>query len=83
MEAASFGSNWLELNTETRKFLSKFPRELGAKGLGQVIEITLIAEERIALQKTGAGVQELVNILGIWPAELELRFPYQSLDSSQ
>jgi hypothetical protein len=30
-----------------------------------VIEITLTAEERIALQKSAAAVQELVNVLGI------------------
>ena len=41
------------------------PCKLGAKGLEQVIEITLTAEERIALQKSAAAVQELVDILGI------------------
>jgi malate dehydrogenase len=41
------------------------PCKLGAKGLEQVIEITLTAEERIALQKSAAAVQELVNVLGI------------------
>src|SRR5437763_1792286 len=41
------------------------PCKLGAKGLEQVIEITLTAEERIALQKSAASVQELVNVLGI------------------
>ena len=41
------------------------PCKLGAQGLEQVIEITLTAEERIALQKSAAAVQELVNILGI------------------
>src|SRR5438477_3836824 len=40
------------------------PCKLGAKGLEQVIEITLTAEERIALQKSAAAVQELVNVLG-------------------
>jgi len=38
---------------------------LGAKGLEQVIEITLTAEERIALQKSAASVEELVDVLGI------------------
>src|SRR5438270_2736097 len=41
------------------------PCKLGAKGLEQVIEITLTAEERIALQKSAASVQELVNVLAI------------------
>ena len=41
------------------------PCKLGARGLEQVIEITLAAEERIALQKSAAAVQELVDILGI------------------
>ncbi len=41
------------------------PCKLGARGLEQVIEITLTAEERIALQKSAAAVQELVDILGI------------------
>jgi malate dehydrogenase len=39
--------------------------KLGAKGLEQVIEITLTTEERIALQKSAAAVPELVSILGI------------------
>src|SRR5260221_606024 len=41
------------------------PCKLGAKGLEQVIEITLTAEERIALQKSAASVQELIDVLGI------------------
>src|SRR5438128_3432135 len=41
------------------------PCKLGAKGLEQVIEITLTAEERIALQKSAAAVQELIDVLGI------------------
>src|ERR1700687_6427293 len=41
------------------------PCKLGAKGLEQIIEITLTAEERIALQKSAAAVQELVNVLGL------------------
>ncbi len=41
------------------------PCKLGARGLEQIIEINLTAEERIALQKSAASVQELVNILGL------------------
>src|SRR6478609_4678881 len=39
--------------------------KLGAKGLEQIIEINLTAEERIALQKSASAVQELVDVLGI------------------
>ncbi|MBV9960493.1 MAG: malate dehydrogenase [Acidobacteria bacterium] len=41
------------------------PCKLGAQGLEQIIEINLTAEERIALQKSAASVQELVDVLGI------------------
>jgi len=41
------------------------PCKLGAKGLEQIIEVNLTAEERIALQKSAASVQELINVLGI------------------
>src|ERR671933_563901 len=41
------------------------PCKLGARGLEQIIEISLTNEERIALHKSAAAVQELVNVLGI------------------
>ncbi|HYX42021.1 MAG TPA: hypothetical protein VE821_10010, partial [Pyrinomonadaceae bacterium] len=41
------------------------PCKLGARGLEQIIEINLTTEERIALQRSAASVQELVNVLGI------------------
>jgi malate dehydrogenase len=41
------------------------PCKLGANGLEQIIEINLLTEERIALQKSAASVQELINVLGI------------------
>ncbi|HYO91297.1 MAG TPA: malate dehydrogenase [Pyrinomonadaceae bacterium] len=41
------------------------PCKLGARGLEQIIEINLTADERIALQKSAASVQDLVNVLGI------------------
>jgi malate dehydrogenase len=41
------------------------PCKLGARGIEQIIEINLTTEERIALQKSAAAVQELVNVLGI------------------
>ena len=40
------------------------PCKLGARGLEKIIEINLTTEERIALQKSAASVQELVDVLG-------------------
>jgi malate dehydrogenase len=39
--------------------------KLGGRGLEQIIEINLLAEERIALQKSAAAVQDLIDVLGI------------------
>jgi malate dehydrogenase len=41
------------------------PVKLGAKGIEQVIEITLTLEERAALQKSAAAVKELTEIIGV------------------
>ena len=41
------------------------PVKLGANGIEKIIEINLTAEERIALQKSAAAVQELIDVLGI------------------
>lgn len=41
------------------------PVKLGSNGVEQIIEINLTTEERAALQKSAASVQELVNILGL------------------
>jgi malate dehydrogenase len=41
------------------------PCKLGARGLEQIIEISLTNEERIALHKSAAAVQELIDVLGI------------------
>jgi malate dehydrogenase len=41
------------------------PVKLGEKGIEQVIEIHLTAEERAALQKSAASVQELVAKIGM------------------
>src|SRR5881394_1882677 len=41
------------------------PCKLGARGLELIIEINLLADERIALQKSAAAVQELIDVLGI------------------
>jgi malate dehydrogenase len=41
------------------------PCKLGARGIEQIIEIKLTAEEKAALEKSAASVRELVNILGV------------------
>jgi malate dehydrogenase len=41
------------------------PVKLGAKGIEQVIEIKLTAEEKAALDKSAASVKELVQIVGV------------------
>ena len=41
------------------------PVKLGEKGVEQIIEIKLTAEENAALQKSAAAVRELVTVLGV------------------
>ena len=41
------------------------PVKLGAKGVEQIIEIKLTAEEKAALDKSAASVKELVGIIGV------------------
>jgi malate dehydrogenase len=41
------------------------PVKLGRNGVEQIIEISLTAEERAALQKSAGAVQELIDVLGI------------------
>jgi malate dehydrogenase len=41
------------------------PVKLGARGVEQIIEIKLTAEEKAALDKSEASVRELVTILGV------------------
>jgi malate dehydrogenase len=41
------------------------PVKLGARGIEQIIEIKLTPEEHAALQKSAAGVKELVDIIGV------------------
>ena len=41
------------------------PCKLGAKGLEQIIEIKLTAEENAALQKSAAAVRELATVIGV------------------
>ena len=41
------------------------PVKLGARGMEQIIEIKLSAEEDAALQKSAASVKELVDVIGV------------------
>src|SRR5437773_5521660 len=41
------------------------PVKLGARGIEQIIEIKLTPEEQAALQKSAAGVKELVGVIGV------------------
>src|SRR5437588_1154876 len=41
------------------------PVKLGAKGLEQIIEIKLTADEKAALDKSAASVKELVGVIGV------------------
>ncbi len=41
------------------------PAKLGSKGIEEIIEIHLTNEERAALQKSAASVEELVGIIGV------------------
>jgi len=41
------------------------PVKLGAKGVEEIIQIKLTAEENAALQKSSASVKELVTVLGL------------------
>ena len=41
------------------------PVKLGARGVEEIIQIKLTAEENAALQKSAGSVKELVSVLGI------------------
>jgi malate dehydrogenase len=41
------------------------PCKLGAKGIEQIIEIKLTADEKAALDKSAAAVKELVSVIGV------------------
>ncbi len=41
------------------------PVKLGAKGVEQIIEITLTADEQVALQKSAAAVKELTEVIKV------------------
>jgi malate dehydrogenase len=40
------------------------PVKLGERGIEEIIQINLTTDERAALNKSAAAVQELVNVLG-------------------
>jgi len=44
------------------------PVKLGAKGIEQIVQIKLTAEEQAALNKSAAAVKELVDIIGVGAA---------------
>ncbi len=46
-------------------FYMGVPAKLGSKGVEEIIEIHLTNDERTALQKSAASVQELVGIIGV------------------
>ena len=52
---------------QAKAVLSRFgvPVKLGARGLEQIIEITLTPEENTALQKSAQAVKELVDIIKV------------------
>ena len=41
------------------------PVKLGARGIEQIVEIKLTAEEQAALQKSAAAVKDLVSVIGV------------------
>ena len=46
-------------------FFVGVPCKLGSKGLEQIIEIKLTAEEKTALDKSAASVKELCTVIGV------------------
>ncbi|MGH9778828.1 MAG: malate dehydrogenase [Candidatus Acidiferrales bacterium] len=55
---------YLEGEYGVRGLFVGVPVKLGARGVEQIIEIKLTAEENAALQKSAAAVKELVEIIG-------------------
>ena len=41
------------------------PCKLGARGLEQIIQIKMTADENAAFQKSAAAVKELVTVIGV------------------
>ncbi len=56
---------YLEGEYGIKGFFVGVPCKLGSKGLEQIIQIKLTAEEQTALQKSADAVKELVNVIGV------------------
>ncbi len=56
---------YLEGEYGVRGLFVGVPVKLGARGVEQIVEIKLTAEENAALQKSAAAVKELVEIIGV------------------
>jgi malate dehydrogenase len=56
---------YLEGEYGVRGLFVGVPCKLGARGIEQIVEIKLTAEENAALQKSAASVRELVTVLGL------------------
>jgi malate dehydrogenase len=56
---------YLEGEYGVRGLFVGVPVKLGARGIEQIIEIKLTAEEQAALDKSSASVRELVSVLGL------------------
>jgi malate dehydrogenase len=58
-------SVYLEGEYGVRGLFVGVPVKLGARGIEEIIQIKLTAEENAALQKSAAAVRELVNVIGV------------------
>ena len=58
-------SVYLQGEYGTRNLFVGVPCKLGARGLEQIIEITLTPEEDAAFKKSAASVKELVDVIGV------------------
>ena len=56
---------YLQGEYDIRNLFVGVPAQLGAKGLEQVIEVELTADEQTLLQKSADAVKELVQVMGI------------------
>ena len=52
-------------NTACQNLFVGVPVKLGKNGVEQIIEISLTGDERAALHKSAAAVQELIDVLEI------------------
>jgi malate dehydrogenase len=58
-------SAYLEGEYGIRDLFVGVPVKLGARGVEQIVEIKLTAEEKAALEKSAAAVREMVGVLGL------------------